>query len=155
MSLMKLSPETVRLRRIAKAFAAGEFSEEEYRLARREVIVNFVPMAMDDDDTQPRQPVAEVEFERRRAADGPKRRLWVLMLLALGVLLAAVGSFAVAAPVIPALAERDPNPVTSPRIVVDHIHLAQFEALPGISAADVDARIAAKSGRTRGPSAAR
>ena len=41
MSLMKLAPETVRLRRVAKAHAMGEFSLAEYRQARREVIDNF------------------------------------------------------------------------------------------------------------------
>ncbi len=54
MSLMKLSPESVRLRRIAKAYAAGEFSMHEYRQARRDVIGNFTTQSMDDDDTQPR-----------------------------------------------------------------------------------------------------
>ena len=55
MSLMKLSPETVRLRRIAKACAAGEFSQNEYRAARREVIENFRVPRVGDDDTQTRQ----------------------------------------------------------------------------------------------------
>ena len=41
MSLMKLAPETVRLRRVAKAHAMGEFSMAEYRQARREVIDNL------------------------------------------------------------------------------------------------------------------
>ncbi len=38
MSLLQLSPEAVRLRRIAKACAAGEMSRLEYRQARREMI---------------------------------------------------------------------------------------------------------------------
>lgn len=38
MSLLQLSPEAVRLRRIAKACAAGEMSRLEYRQARRELI---------------------------------------------------------------------------------------------------------------------
>lgn len=38
MSLLQLSPEAVRLRRVAKACAAGEMSRLEYRQARREMI---------------------------------------------------------------------------------------------------------------------
>ena len=53
MTLMKLSPASTRLRRMAKAYAAGEFSVAEYREARRRLIENFAPMP-DDDDTQPR-----------------------------------------------------------------------------------------------------
>ena len=56
MSLMKLAPETVRLRRVAKSYAAGEFSRLEYRAARREVIENFQPDSLGDDDTQRRSP---------------------------------------------------------------------------------------------------
>lgn len=144
MSLMKLSPETVRLRRIAKAFAAGEFSEEEYRLARREVIANFVPTSMDDDDTQPRQQLLESEPERRADAVPPRRRLWWLMVVALAGLLAASGVFAATSPIIPPVAERDPNPATSPRFPIEQVYLGEFEALPGVSAADVDGRIARK-----------
>ena len=54
MTLMKLPPESVRLRRIAKAHAAGEFSLIDYRQARREVISNFKASDVGDDDTQPR-----------------------------------------------------------------------------------------------------
>ncbi len=56
MSLMKLAPESVRLRRMAKAYAAGEISEAEYRQARREVIDNFSGVPPVDDDTRPRWP---------------------------------------------------------------------------------------------------
>ena len=41
MSLLQLSPEAVRLRRIAKACAAGEMSRVEYRQVRREMIDQF------------------------------------------------------------------------------------------------------------------
>ena len=59
MTLMKFSPETVRLRRVARAYAAGEFSRSEYRAERREVIANFRPDSTSDDDTQRRDSVAE------------------------------------------------------------------------------------------------
>ena len=41
MSLLTLSPESTRLRRVAKAHAAGEISLHEYREARRQVIRKF------------------------------------------------------------------------------------------------------------------
>ena len=48
MSLLQLSPEAVRLRRVAKACAAGDMSRLQYRQARREMIkhcsgVNLAP----------------------------------------------------------------------------------------------------------------
>jgi hypothetical protein len=42
---LKLAPETVRLRRLARAFAAGEMSEAEYRQARRQIIDEFLAAA--------------------------------------------------------------------------------------------------------------
>ena len=141
MSLMKLAPESVRLRRIAKACAAGEFSAEEYRLARREVIANFVPSPLDDDDTQPRQ------FTRPQATPGltqarnGRGRLWLLLALSIGALVAATGVLAQSSQQIPAVAQRDPNPHTSPRLEVASVQIANFEALPGITAAAVQARV--------------
>jgi hypothetical protein len=41
MSLLKLTPESERLRRIAKAHAAGELSQGEYRRIRTGVIETF------------------------------------------------------------------------------------------------------------------
>ena len=142
MSLMKLSPESVRLRRIAKAFAAGEFSQQEYRSARREVIVNFVAVPVGDDDTQPRETVTQTQPERRSEPDAPRRRLWLLTLLALGALVAASGVFA-ASPHIEPVRDRDPNPATSPRLEVTEVVLANFQPLPGISQEQVNNRISA------------
>ena len=71
MTLMKLAPEIVRLRRVAKAYAAGEFSRFEYREARREVIENFQPDVIGDDDTQPRlRPGFALEVVGRRLRGG-------------------------------------------------------------------------------------
>ena len=81
MSLMKLAPETVRLRRVAKAYAAGEFSRYEYRAARREVIENFRPDCLGDDDTQRRSldpSVAAVDIGARSS-----RRPWLWGAMAL------------------------------------------------------------------------
>jgi hemolysin activation/secretion protein len=148
MSLMKLSPESVRLRRIAKAFAAGEFSQQEYRSARREVIVNFVAVPVDDDDTQPREIITQSQPERRIDTVAPRRRLWLLTLLALGALVAASGVFA-ASSQIEAVRDRDPNPATSPRLEVTNVVLANFQPLPGISQEQVDNSISARLQQVR------
>ena len=97
MSLMKFSPETVRLRRIAKAHAAGEFSLHEYRQARRDVIANFSPANTDDDDTQPRFETPQLEVSQageigaRRVTN---RLLWVGMFALLLVAVFATRAFA-------------------------------------------------------------
>jgi hypothetical protein len=145
MSLMKLSPETVRLRRIAKAHAAGEFSLHEYRQARRDVITNFCPVNLHDDDTQPRwetpQPgVTPAAKIRKRRITG---RLLVLCMFVL-LLVALFATRAFAAVEIPPVAERDPNPLTSNRIAIEHVEVRNFEVLPGITADAVDAVIAEK-----------
>ena len=63
MSLLKLAPDSERLRRIARAYAAGEVEESEYRRIRAEVIDGFVPDPHLGDDTQqrwsPTEPSAE------------------------------------------------------------------------------------------------
>ncbi|MEZ5559578.1 MAG: hypothetical protein R3E86_13670 [Pseudomonadales bacterium] len=118
MSLLKLTPETVRLRRIAKAYAAGECSYEAYRAARREIIDNFSCFAADDDDTRrrwPEQTLSGVDPESRAvtserasaatgdAANGASRRLsWlvlVLLLLAIALLLRPLSARAGDSPV--------------------------------------------------------
>ncbi len=150
MSLMKLAPETVRLRRVAKAHAMGEFSMAEYRQARREVIDNFEPYRVAEDDTQPRLPsdaALQAEAPLRSAeADVEKRRwpLWLggglilLCLLTANRLLAAESAGAESAGAemdlsIPAVAARDPNPATSPRLPVSRVVLDDaLAALDGV-----------------------
>lgn len=53
--LLKLSPEATRLRRLAKAFAAGECSQADYRALRREIIDGYSRPATGD-DTERRVP---------------------------------------------------------------------------------------------------
>ena len=134
MSLMKLAPETVRLRRVAKAHALGEFSLIEYRQARREVIDNFDIKQGGDDDTQPRF-AAQPEPNRGALYGEPVRtrsgRKWIGWILAGVALLVATQLFAAvgegAAVTIPAVAERDPNPATSPRIIVETVRLDRID----------------------------
>lgn len=138
MSLMKLAPETVRLRRVAKAHAMGEFSLAEYRQARREVIDNFEVTELDEDDTQPRLPLPECASQSTAATtvdEVPRRPfVWLLLAcLAAALLLGATQVLAAESVAIPAVAERDPNPSTSPRLTVAEVRLAEGDHLNGIS----------------------
>jgi len=57
MTLLRLSPDGERLRRIAKAHAAGELSTPDYRRIRSDVIESFAQDGLGDvsgDDTQQR-----------------------------------------------------------------------------------------------------
>lgn len=54
MTLLKLAPDSERLRRIARAYAAGEMDEEEYRRIRAEVIDGFMMVDHTADDTEQR-----------------------------------------------------------------------------------------------------
>ncbi|MCB1685989.1 MAG: ShlB/FhaC/HecB family hemolysin secretion/activation protein [Pseudomonadales bacterium] len=139
MSLMKLAPESVRLRRIAKAHAAGEFSLSDYRLARREVITNFKASVPDDDDTQPRWKGEVLENTDDTTQGTPPTRSavgWMMLVLILLTALAAAQVFALE---IPAMADRDPNPATSPRLPVERIVLGEVPQLPGLSIESVQA----------------
>ena len=136
MRLMKLAPETVRLRRVAKAHALGEFSLLEYRQARREVIDNFEAASAGDEDTQPRipQPRAETTVSIQVPASKSTGHAWIGWLLAVIALLAASQLFAAAGVaaegvLIPAVAQRDPNPATSPRLPVLTVRLNAGEVL--------------------------
>ena len=66
MRLLKLTPESERLRRIAKAHAAGEISRSEFRSIRSEVIDGFVAASERDvgDATQPRWIASESTTQR-------------------------------------------------------------------------------------------
>ena len=157
MSLMKLSPESVRLRRIAKAYAAGEFSMHEYRQARRDVIGNFTTQSMDDDDTQPRWDTPTIKLADHLQSSQHKQSgqvneitqrkvnspmLWLAMFALLCV--AVFASRAFSATNIPPVAERNPNPVTSERLLINRIEMRDYGALDGITADSVQAVIDAK-----------
>ena len=148
MTLLRLSPDSERLRRIAKAHAAGELSTPDYRRIRAEVIERFsIGEAEElDDDTQPRwldRPVATPPLMPPVATDAaaPTRRLWWWALIVSVIVIAAVGSAAAWSSTIPPAKQRDPNPVTSPRVPVNHLGVRNFVAYPdlGITAESVDA----------------
>lgn len=141
MSLLRLHPEVVRLRRLARACAAGEVSDSEYRLARREVIRGFsrldsgaVPSPSTDDtqtrDATERRAVSP-DFSQTTlkavtmpdASKTPTARpalfwLAVLLLVMLGAAITQADDY------LPPVAERDPNPETSARLSVEQLRLA-------------------------------
>lgn len=166
MALLKLSPDSVHLRRIAKAYGAGECSTAEYRRARARIIDSFQRQPHTDetqrrwleDDTQRIEDSTErlVEMAQVQRQQGDRfaaqlteplpRRLfserWIfaLLLVILALLtLRAAPSLAAAAPLpvnIPAVAERDPNPATSARLTVREVQL------PGLLTAAGESRYA-------------
>ncbi len=142
MSLMKLAPEAVRLRRVARAHALGEFTLAEYRQARREVIENFEPHRAGEDDTQPREENKPENGTRLTAGSAVRRkrrgRSWLMWVLAGVVLLAATRLMAAEGGDgfrIASLAERDPNPATSPRLDVRQVVLADPAVLDNLAVA--------------------
>lgn len=137
MTLMKLAPESVRLRRIARAHAAGEMSEAQYRAIRREVIDSFPAAPPPDDDTRRRD--AEATLRGAYAVGGGPRvdgaadsgvRRW-FWLAVLGLLLAAAATavpeaFAGGGSLdrIPPVRERTPDPTSSARLAVSSVRVA-------------------------------
>jgi len=103
--LLKLPPEAVRLRRLARALGAGEVSEAEYRRARREIIDAFTAVPADAKGAErgfgdttlrrgdaPRAGAGTAAGGTRPGVvttSGARRRWWWLLVLAL-VLTAAL-----------------------------------------------------------------
>lgn len=154
MSLLRLHPEVVRLRRLARACAAGEVSDDEYRLARRQVIRDFSSLGpgaiagLSTDDTQSRDAtqrrVVSNEFSQTTLdvvamPDVPKpigarsALLWLsfVLLLMLGAAITQANDY------LPPVAERDPNPETSPRLNIESLQLAPDVSLKQPLAAQV------------------
>ncbi len=154
MTLLRLSPDSERLRRIAKAHAAGELSTPDYRRIRAEVIERFSSGEAEelDDDTQPRwldRPVRRRRRCSRATTDASVRRNDASgggRLIVSVIVIAAVGSAAAWSSSIPPVKQRDPNPATSPRIPVDHLGVRNFVAYPdlGITEESVDAVLASR-----------
>jgi hypothetical protein len=73
MKLMRLSPVAQRLRRVAKAHAAGETSFEDYRQARRQLLAEVVPLpSRKVDDTHRRGQVADLTQRNVTTKTSPK-----------------------------------------------------------------------------------
>jgi hemolysin activation/secretion protein len=150
MSLMSLSAPTARLRRLARAHAAGEVTTNNYLAQRREVIQNyrgnrqvddtqrralFVPSQLPQAGTIVASPDAgsaalnqsiEVADDRpttSRALPTSGWRGWLLLSLIVGLCLIAMQSIAAVAETIGPRNERDPNPQTSPRLQVAQVQM--------------------------------
>lgn len=144
MSLLQLSPEATRLRRIAKACAAGEVSRLEYREARRQVIDKFVGDIHNGiEDTVPR---FDLDITQRRGEVVPEpvqtinRQSWFMWLALLLVLLAglSVPLWSYADGSIPAVSQRDPNPSTSPTFQIEQVRWQVATPLEDVPAEAVD-----------------
>ncbi|MDA1075746.1 MAG: hypothetical protein O3A63_13435 [Proteobacteria bacterium] len=124
MTLLELSPEAVRLRRMTRAVAAGELSDEDYRLARRSIIERFAythakedTQRRNDQTTRRMRRAPAVGFEPRDPFKRYLAGVLVVLLLVAGLAAQALGK------TIPALADRDLNPVSGPRYEVKRIEL--------------------------------
>lgn len=130
MKLATYSPEVSRLRRVAKACAAGELSRSEYRDVRRKVIVGMTGEGALDEATRPRF-LEETTVRRAiplyRSTESAKRQpmLWFLLfcLLLVGLSVPAVGW----GQVIPPVAERVKS--GGDRYQVDSVVWSQSEEL--------------------------
>ncbi|MEM7078116.1 MAG: POTRA domain-containing protein [Pseudomonadota bacterium] len=148
MSLMHLNPAVKRLRRVAKAHAAGEISRWEYRETRRQIIRQFSPSMPDVDDTLPRV-VLEPTLEHSLPDGGvgvttpsPRRirpLLWGLGLLLVTLLmLSPLPGLAASATTIPATQARDPNPATAQRLAVLEVRWQLPKGLDKIAQSEID-----------------
>jgi len=137
MSLMLLSPESQRLRRVAKAYAAGEMSLQAYRDIRAEVLHSFESpgsLALDEDATEQRHRVQKHRSEANPSTQRPAVMRWVLISIAVVTLgLVVAGRDALALEIIPAVNERDPNPATSMRLDIDGFYVENFHELEGLT----------------------
>ena len=150
MGFLKLSADCVHLRRIAKAYNAGECSTAEYRRARARIIGNFQGQVQADitqrryleehtqqlEDSTERL-VALAQSQRLGSEVGvseslprkwfSERLIFVLLLVVLVLLSVRVmPALAATTPVgieIATVAQRDPNPATSQRLAVQTVQL--------------------------------
>ncbi len=149
---MTLCPEANRLRRIARACAAGEISRRDYRRTRRDVIKQLQGEPQTGDLTE-RRGIGEGETTQRRAPrefaryapdSGQARKPWgwllagvfLTLLLALPVLVLAAGA---APQTIPSAADRHPDPALSRKVLLDGVTLPLAEPLPGVPEAELQA----------------
>ena len=119
MTLLRLSPDSERLRRIAKAHAAGELSTPDYRRIRTEVIDGFGAGALVDrggDDTQQRwlersvAPAVKTDRQPESTAPASDSRTGAWLMALIVVLIAiVVGSATAWGAAIGQVKQCDPN----------------------------------------------
>ncbi|NOX50053.1 MAG: ShlB/FhaC/HecB family hemolysin secretion/activation protein [Gammaproteobacteria bacterium] len=127
MTLLPFVPEVIRLRRVAKACAAGEMSRTQYRETRRQVIAQLLQLSPQQEDTVPR---FDMDITQRRqfvpvaSKQVPESRSWSLpmLLILLMLILTLLPNWVWSAQLsIPAVQDRDPNPNSSLRIEVTQL----------------------------------
>ena len=124
---LDLSPEASRLRRVARACAAGEISRREYRRTRRELILTMQGVADVQDCTERRydgeatlRRVAPTATTTRDRAGWSRRLLWWLLGAVLAVLV-PVAVLAAEPNRVPPAAERNPDPALSKTLTVAQV----------------------------------
>jgi len=148
MSLLQLSPASQRLRRVVKAYAAGEMSLQAYRDIRAEVVFEFENQGFsnqDEDATQQRRRVQKNSAKPIHANQRPGFARWLLVSIVVVILAMFVAEQdALALEKIPGVNERDPNPATSMRLDVEGFYVENFQELKGLalSQKQVDAFLA-------------
>jgi len=159
--LLPLAPEVNRLRRVAKACAAGELSRAEYRRTRRQLIREWREEGRHADDTVPR---FDLEVTQRRfvlevaGREDTSVRPWLLyallFVLLVMFLVMPVWTHGNTQQIRP-IAERDPNPATSERLDVSQLQWLPPPELVDIDQARVQEFLDAQLTRTRAENAPR
>ena len=153
MSFLQLPPAARRLRKAARAHAAGEMERSDYRRLRREIIeelhVQFASgtggideFTRQPDETRRRTDEAPALQPSFPVPAKPKKPLATALLVVI-VLLAAIflGTVASAA-VIPPVRDRDPNPSNSLVLRATEIRLTNVDSLSATERAELERNLA-------------
>ena len=143
MILMQLPPEVTRLRRMARACAAGEVSRRDFRKARRNVIAKYAAANVDKTERRAADAtVPRMAKTRRTDVEAAKPPWWWLAigLLACAALLPVVGW---SAQIIAPANERDPDPMRAQRLEVNQITWKVSDPVPSIDSAAAQEVLAA------------
>jgi hemolysin activation/secretion protein len=162
-SFLQLTPASRRLRLAARAHAAGELSQIDYRQLRQQIIAELAiefgaPRSSDRTTDQNGlrvvlQPAGSVDVDltQRRgqvvteqpvAQPSARRRAPLIFMFALVTLLLFGSAIALAVPVIAPVRDRDPNPQNSPVFDVAALSLRNYTPLPGLDRETVDGYLA-------------
>lgn len=127
MKLLSYAPEVNRLRRVARACAAGELSRTEYRQARRDVIAGLVKAyGPGSDNTVPRfaddATMRRVDFPTVDQADVRRNSHWIWLVLGVALLIALAVPTIASGDEIPPVAQRPlaPSPATTYDVTALH-----------------------------------
>ena len=163
MSFLQLTPASRRLRLAAKAHAAGELAQIDYRQLRRQIIAELAiefgapcSSGIGTDQNGLRvvlQPTGSVDVDltQRRGhlvTDQPEaqssapRRAPLLFMFTLVTVLLLGSVMALASQIIAPVRDRDPNPQNSPVFDVATLNLRNYMPLPGLDRETVEGYLA-------------